>query len=70
VWDSESEVTKEGTLLESAMRVEDASDSEPSGRKRKGKEIIFIQQRIQGVGMCHKTIVLNLQACLLRLNQL
>lgn len=35
VWDSESEVTKEGTLLESAMRVEDASDSEPSGRKRK-----------------------------------
>ena len=36
VWDSESEVTKDGTLLETCMRADDESDdSSPRARKRK-----------------------------------
>lgn len=36
VWDSESEITKEGTMLESTLRVDDRSDSsEPRRSKRK-----------------------------------
>lgn len=39
VWDSESEVTKDGTILESSMTAEDAdSDSDSSARKPKKKK--------------------------------
>lgn len=39
VWDSESEVTKDGAMLETTMAAEDGdSDSASSGRKRKRKD--------------------------------
>ena len=38
VWDSESEVTKDGTLLESCMRADDSSSASPSRHKRKTKK--------------------------------
>lgn len=38
VWDSESEVTKDGTLLETCMRVDDESSDDSAPRARKSKK--------------------------------
>ena len=37
VWDSESEVTKDGTLLETCMRADDESSDDSAPRARKSK---------------------------------